>query len=279
MAGNLRIVVLAENTAGARGVLAEHGLALWMEVNGLNLLFDTGQGMVLRHNAEVLGVDLARADAIVLSHGHYDHADGLPEVLDLCPRATVYVHPRAFEAKFGRRKDGVVRSVGSMVSSLEDLRARVSHVVTTEEPTRLAEGVQLTGEIPRRHAFEESDAPFYLDEACTREDHLLDDQAMFVETAAGLVVLTGCAHSGLVNTLHYISQLTGGRQVYAVLGGFHLHGADEERITQTTAALHRHDVQRVYPAHCTGMRAIAGMMQVFGERCIPASAGLEITLP
>ena len=278
MIRRLRITVLAENTAGARGLLAEHGLALWVEADRTNILFDTGQGMVLTRNAKALDIDLAETDAVVLSHGHYDHTGGLDQVLSGLGRAVVYVHPRAFDAKFGRWGDGTASCIGSPIRDVEQIRAQVSHVVATTGPTKVADGVWVTGEIPRRTDFEDTGGPFFLDEACTKADPLVDDQALYVESAAGVVVLTGCGHAGLVNTLDYVSELTGCRRMCAVLGGFHLVGAPEERIARSVEALRRYDVQRIGPAHCTGRPATAQILTAFPERFVALATGSQVTI-
>ena len=278
MIPRLRITVLAENTAGARGLLAEHGLALWVEADRTNILFDTGQGMVLTRNAKALDIDLAETDAVVLSHGHYDHTGGLDQVLSGLGRAAVYVHPRAFDAKFGRWGDGTGTCIGSPIRDVERIRAQVTQVVATTGPTKLADGVWVTGEIPRHTDFEDTGGPFFLDEACTKADPLIDDQALYVESAAGVVVLTGCGHAGLVNTLDYVSELTGCRRMCAVLGGFHLVGATEERIARSVEALRRYDVQRIGPAHCTGRPATAQILTAFPERFVALATGSQVTI-
>jgi 7,8-dihydropterin-6-yl-methyl-4-(beta-D-ribofuranosyl)aminobenzene 5'-phosphate synthase len=102
---------------------------------------------------------------------------------------------------------------------------------------------------------------------------------MYLDTPLGLVVLTGCGHAGLVNTLEHVSRLTGGRRVHAVLGGFHLASASEDRMARTMLALHRFDVQRVGPAHCTGLTANARILAELPERYVRLATGVRITVP
>ena len=276
MTQSLQMTVLIDNAARGRGLRAEHGLSLWVEADGTNILFDTGQGLVLAANADALGVDLPTANAVVLSHGHYDHTGGLPEVLGLLEQATVYIHPRAFEPKFGRYPDGVGRDIGAPIHDLADIRSHVAQVTTTAGPTQIADGIWVTGEVPRRNDFEDTGGPFFLDQPCTQPDLLIDDQAMYVETAGGTVVFMGCAHAGLVNTLDYISELTAGRNVHAVFGGFHLARASDDRMARTIEALRRYNVQQLGPAHCTGFAASARLLEAFPDRFVTFGTGVQV---
>ena len=279
MVKQLRITVLVENTAGAMGLLAEHGLSLWIEVDGLNLLFDTGQGMVLNHNAEVLGIDLATTDSVILSHGHYDHTGGMCEASGRFRNATLYVHPEAFKPKFVQHDDGTSQLASAEIADMADARRRFAKVVTTGGPTQLTDGVWITGEIPRHCDFEDTGGAFYLDEACTVEDPLVDDQALCIESNEGLVVILGCAHSGLVNTLDDVADTAGCSRIHAVLGGMHLLHASDERIAKSLDALRRYDVRLIGPAHCTGLRGVTAVMTARPDRFVPVRVGTRIVIP
>jgi 7,8-dihydropterin-6-yl-methyl-4-(beta-D-ribofuranosyl)aminobenzene 5'-phosphate synthase len=273
MRRQLRITVLAEDTVGAPGLLAEHGLAVWIETGEARILFDTGQGLALIANAKTLGIDFSAAHAVVLSHGHYDHTGGLLGIRAALGEAVLYVHPTAFDAKFVRRADGTVRDIGSPIRSTEEIRPFVRRIVLTEGPTQVAQDVAVTGGIPRSTDFEDTGGPFFLDEACTEPDPLWDDQALYMDTADGIVVVMGCGHAGLVNTLSYVSELTRGRPIHTVLGGFHLIQASDERINRTLQALERYAIQRLSPAHCTGRRAMTALWQRFPDRCTECRTG------
>jgi 7,8-dihydropterin-6-yl-methyl-4-(beta-D-ribofuranosyl)aminobenzene 5'-phosphate synthase len=194
-------------------------------------------------------------------------------------RATVYVHPRAFESKFGRWGENDVHDIGSPIRSLDQVRAHVGEVVSTTGPTELAEGVWVSGEIPRGNDFEDTGGPFFLDQSCRKPDPLADDQAMYIETPVGVVVLLGCAHAGLVNTLDYASQVTGLSRIHAVLGGMHLVNASENRINRSVAALRDYDVRVVGPAHCTGLKATAAMLNAFADQFVSLRAGAAMSFP
>ena len=269
----IRVTVLVDDTAGGRGLLGEHGLAFWVEAGPKRVLFDTGQGMALEHNARALEVPLESADAIVLSHGHYDHTGGLGQALRIAPQAKVLAHPAAFHTKRERNDDGTARDVGMSQLGEDEVRTKAGDLVWTRGPTEVCDGVFVTGEIPRVTGFEDTGGPFFLDGQCREPDPLIDDQAMFFEAAAGTVVLLGCAHAGVINTLRYIRQLTLNRPIHAVMGGMHLVNASRERIDRTVEALRQFNAACLAPAHCTGTAATAKLAAALAGKCLPCHTG------
>ncbi len=252
MIHHLSITQLVENTAGGPGLLAEHGISFFIEADGHCLLFDTGQGLALAHNAERLNLRMEAVDAIILSHGHYDHAGGLLGALEMTGPVDLYFHPLALSSRFNRSG----RAIGAPVAGDAELQALTRRCIHTQGPTEIVPGIRVTGEIPRSHSIEDTGGPFYLDSDRTREDTLPDDQALFIETPDGLVVLLGCGHSGVINTLEYIQRITGEMNIHAVIGGMHLLHATMERLTFTSDRLERMAVPYLAPNHCTGLDAV-----------------------
>jgi len=273
-----RITVLVENTADGRGLLAEHGLSFWIELGDKRVLFDTGQGNVLNGNARQLGIRLELGDAVVLSHGHYDHTGGLSDALRSTWRTTVYAHPAAFEAKFARNPDGTARDVGMPFLDEQKVREK-AELVWVEGPTEICEGLHLTGSIPRTTDFEDTGGAFFKDRSCMQPDDLVDDQAAFLETAAGTVVILGCAHAGVINTLRYVQTLTDTRPIHTVMGGMHLRNASAERMDKTVAELRHLDVQRLLPCHCTGFASMARLWNEFPGRFAACPVGMIVEVP
>jgi 7,8-dihydropterin-6-yl-methyl-4-(beta-D-ribofuranosyl)aminobenzene 5'-phosphate synthase len=276
MAGK-RITVLVENTAAGAGFLAEHGLSFWIELGRNNLLFDTGQGHVLKNNAQLLGVRLESVNIIILSHGHYDHTGGLSIALQASAKPRVYAHPEAFAPKYACQPDGSARNIGMPALSESDVRSK-SNLTWVEGPTEIGAGFWLTGTVPRTNEYEDTGGPFFRDKDCREPDELPDDQAAFLETKNGTVVILGCAHAGVINTLNFIQTLTSNRPILMLMGGMHLLSAGPQRIAKTIAALHRLNIQRLMPCHCTGLQSTVRLWHEFPGRCIACPVGTSIQL-
>lgn len=270
----MRVITLVDNRVSRPGLLAEHGLAMLIDTGHERILFDTGQGMALPHNCQRLGIDLRGIAKIVLSHGHYDHTGGLHAVLDATDGVDVYAHPDVFQSKH-RRKEGRQRYIGIPFrrEALEGWGARL-HL--HHEPTEIASGIWLTGEVPRATCFEAMDESFCLvTKDGWRQDELPDDLSLCIDSGEGITVLLGCAHAGVVNVLHHIQRLLPSKRVIRILGGTHLVHADETRLRATVSALKQLDIAEVGASHCTGSPASSHLAQALGERWKHNDTGAE----
>lgn len=271
--GLAKITIVVDNRAD-QGLLYEHGFSAWIEIAGRRLLFDTGQGSVFASNLEKLGIDLGTADTVVLSHGHYDHTGGVPLAIAHAPTAAIYAHPAVTGPRYAIR-DGVVKSIAIPEAARRALERHRFGIRWVTRPMDLAltVGAGITGPIPRLTDYEDTGGPFFIDKDSAHPDPITDDLSLWIRTNRGLVVVVGCCHAGLVNTLRRALELSGESRLHAVLGGFHLTEASERRLTRTMTELRELGPDLIVPCHCTGDVAVERFRQTFGERVAIGSAG------
>jgi 7,8-dihydropterin-6-yl-methyl-4-(beta-D-ribofuranosyl)aminobenzene 5'-phosphate synthase len=273
----LRITTLSENTARLGDFLGEWGLSVLVEMDETTVLFDAGKGFSTAHNADSLGIDLSKIDKIVLSHGHYDHTGGLREVLrKMKKQVEIIAHPDIWQAKYARRKGEPDRYIGIPFQrdELENLGASF-HL--TADAVTITEYIITTGVIPMVTDFEQIGEAFFVrGEGGWQPDKLADDQALIIKAEQGLVVVLGCAHRGMINTLYHAQRLASISEIHTLVGGSHLIGASEKRLWKSIAALKELDVQKLALCHCTDLPVISVLAQEFGNRFLFNKAGTVI---
>jgi 7,8-dihydropterin-6-yl-methyl-4-(beta-D-ribofuranosyl)aminobenzene 5'-phosphate synthase len=270
-------------------LVAEHGLSLFVTVHQgtktHTILFDTGYSQIgVPHNITLLGIELQRIEAIVLSHAHMDHTGSLHKILEgIRGPVTLVVHPGAFLfPRYIERDDGK-RQRFPRTLSREDLVSKKVEILESKTPIFMAdEGVMVTGEVERTTEFEKGLPGALVERDGTlKPDPISDDQALLLNLRGkGLVIISGCSHSGIVNTIFHAQKLTGLTKVHAVLGGFHLTGpAFEPIIEKTISELKNLAPEVIVPMHCTGWKAIQRLSQEFPHSFVLNSVGSKITLP
>lgn len=250
-ADNIRIQIVVDNEA-QEGLQAEHGFALWLEVDDKIILFDTGQKDALVHNADKLHLNLDKVDTLILSHGHYDHTGGLADILACNHHAHVYCHAAAFLPRYSIH-DGIAKPVKMTtraMSSIGNLPEERLHWVTKSIKT--SKSVALTGEIPRNTNFETTGGSFYFDRDGKRTDAIVDDMALWVNSSKGLVICIGCCHAGIINTINHIKAVSGTTKIHTLIGGLHLRDVTEQRLQKTIDLLQQEKIENIITCHCTG---------------------------
>ena len=272
-----RITILCENSVGPiTGALGEHGFAALIEPSeGAPLLFDTGQGLTLLHNARRMNRDLSLVKKVVISHGHYDHTGGLMPLLEAFGAIQILGHPGIFGSRFRVKDTGECYPI-SITASRDELEAAGASFDLSKEFRAIAPGIYLTGEIPRVTGFEIGDQGLYCD--CTGQelDTTPDDQSLVLETAKGLVLILGCCHAGLVNTLEHVAYMTGRRDIYAVIGGTHLGFCSQQQLEKTITLLRTVGVEKLAASHCTGFAASARLSREFPKEFQSAMVGYTL---
>jgi 7,8-dihydropterin-6-yl-methyl-4-(beta-D-ribofuranosyl)aminobenzene 5'-phosphate synthase len=262
--------------------LAEHGFSMLLRVFNEEksecVLFDTGGSPeAVVENAKRMGINLSEVGYVVLSHGHYDHFGGLRSVVKAIGKTSlpIIIHEDMFRTRGTAYSDGTIRKYTNFPTETE---INLAHVIRTKQPSLVADGmVCVTGEIPRKTSFERGlDRHMFYDDNSWQPDPLiLDDRAIVVKVKGkGLVIISGCAHAGIINTISYAQHITGVENVYAIFGGFHLAGkAFEERIAPSIKGIVRINPKLIVPSHCTGWRAMCAIAQALPEAFVWNSVG------
>lgn len=257
----MKIYILTENTASGK-FLAEHGLSYYIEYDQ-DILFDTGHSDVFLQNAKQLNVNLDIINTVVLSHGHWDHGDGLKFI----ENKKLICHPDAFQKRY--RKNGS-ENIG-LELSFDELKNKFE-IQYTRLPYNLSTNILFLGEIPRLNNFESQTTTFALED--NSDDFVIDDSGLVIKLDDEIVIISGCAHSGICNMIEHAKNISGISKIRAVIGGFHLK-YNNKQTQETINYLKTQDIQEIYPSHCTELPALSAFYNEFGIKHVKAGIVLN----
>lgn len=278
---HLRLTVLCENVITKLVGVGEHGFGVYVETDSNAYLFDTGSGIGILQNADIFQKDITKIKKVMFSHGHFDHTGGLIQVLSRTGDIEVFCHPSAFDEKYSVTKDATreeIKFIGIPQRQvfLESHGARFRF---SKEFQEIEKGMFLTGEIPRLNDFEIGDTRLSVKKGNEFvKDPLLDDQAVVFSTEKGIVVLLGCAHAGIINTLEYVAKTLNVDRFYGVIGGTHLGLVGENQFKRSIEALKDFKIEKIGFSHCTGIEVSFLLKKTFGENSFYASVGYVFEL-
>ena len=271
------VTILVENTTPAANMIGEYGFACLVSVDGSNLLFDTGSNQALFHNSQALDIKLGEISDVVISHGHFDHTGALLALLNEYGDKRIYAHPRLLLPRYFSLNDGSYREIGSP-NTRKQLEQAGAQFIWADTLTEIIPGVYISGEIPKYYEFEDVGGDFRVEvDGQMEKDDLNDDMALIIDRPQGLIIISGCAHAGFLNTIEHASRLTGKTKILAYIGGTHLMSASSSRLDQTVAALKSYDIDRLIVAHCTGFYAAARLFNELGEKVIKGETGMSFS--
>ncbi len=288
---HLVITILIDNRAGPKGTVGEKGFSALVEIDYFGgdtrkILFDTGAtGTSLLNNLNVLNKNLKDLDCIVFSHGHWDHVWGIPQLLPLEDLgAFLFCHPAALEKKWCLDDKGEVeiKSLHQVISP--EKLGELIPIRTNPDPVELFPGVFSTGEIPRRNSHEVlskglsrikvdgSDGP--------EVDQIPEDLSLLFQLAEGeIVILTGCCHAGVVNTIHHAQEMLPFSEIAGLIGGLHLLDAPQPRLDFTIQELSKITIKEIGACHCTGPRGIHALKNAFPDQFRDVEVGFQFKYP
>lgn len=271
----MKATVLIDNI-GTSELEGEWGLSFYIEYNGKNILLDAGgESCLFAENARKLGLRLADVDCAVLSHAHYDHADGMPAFFEKNDRAKLYLQLSCGENCW-RVKENHMKYIGIRQGMLDEYRSRLYRV---HDDLEICDGVRLVAHhTPNLEEAGKREKMFLKDGKKFLTDCFAHEQSLVLEEKNGIVIFNSCSHGGADNIIREAAEVYPGKRILAMVGGFHLHNKDDGFIRELAGRMHETGVEQIYTGHCTGENGYRVLREELGEKVHQLRVGMEIIL-
>ncbi len=271
----MKITFLSDNKTEKSKCLAEWGLSILVESKGHKLLFDVGASPIFARNAKKLGVELTDVEYVAISHGHYDHTDGMEAFCDINQKASIYIHKDAIDEDYALYDDGSIEDVNYGIRWSEEFKNAVKpRLILTEGVTKINDNMTLVGNVPLLKEYPMTEKFFRRNlDGSFRDDPMDHEQFLVVEEDEGIYVISGCSHKGVMSIIARVKDLFPNQRILGFIAGMHLYPlsvSEQKKVVDTICNL---NLDCVFPVHCTGMESIIMFKERLGDKCIIASAG------
>ncbi len=273
----MKITFLSDNKTENSACTAEWGLSVFIESCGHKVLFDVGASPIFAENARNLGVDLKEAEAVVISHGHYDHTEGMEAFCGINGKAPIYIHKKAISEAYGIDQSGGIEDENCGIRWSEQFTESIMPRINfTEDVVKINDRMTIVGNTKPLEEYPMTDK-FYRP-AKNREDKFLEDpmdheQFLVVKEPKGLYVFSGCSHVGMMAVINRVSEMFPDEKIVALIAGMHLYPLSKEEKRKVVDSICNLGIEKIFPVHCTGMEAILMFKERLGDGCVIASAG------
>lgn len=275
----MKLTFLVDNKTEDVRTKAEWGLSILVETEGHKYLYDTGGSGMFIENAEVVGANVEDAEAVMISHGHYDHTEGMEDFVKVNKIAPIYIHKNAFHEEWAMEENGELEEENCGLRWTEDFVKSIDdRIVRTEGVTKVSDKLTLIGNIPDMPGYSPTERFFKLVDGNLVKEEMEHEQFLVVEEGEKIHIISGCCHKGAVPTIDYAMKLFPGKEIASFTGGMHTYMLNKEKREMVTAKLKEFGVKKLLPLHCTGMNMIITLKEKLGDDCIIACAGDSVEL-